>query len=99
MVQWKGVHESFIKVGITNRDPFIRFDEQQKESGCEIIDYKLYQFEIGKHADLLEAIILGSFPKVDVFLDRFEDGKTELLSMDQYDKILKVIDNYEFRSY
>ena len=47
----------------------------------------------------MEDIILGSFPKVDVFLDRFEDGKTELLSMDQYDKILKVIDNYEFRSY
>ena len=99
VVKWKGVHESFIKVGITNRYPFIRFDEQQKESNCEIIDYKFYQFEIGKHADLLEDLILGSFPKVDVFLDRFEDGKTELLSMDQYDKILKVIDNYEFRSY
>lgn len=98
VVRWAGNNTSFIKVGITNRDPLIRFDEQQKASTCRIVDYKLYQFELGKDADLLEDILLANFPRINISLDRFDDGKTELFDIDQYDEILKVIENYECRN-
>lgn len=96
---WSGMYDNFMKVGITNRDPLTRLEEQRKQSTCKITSLTFYYFESGFEAKKMESHLLSMFPKFQPTLDKFDDGKTEVISNEHYDTLLKVMENYGFKYY
>ena len=93
---WDKDGDSFIKVGITNRDPEIRFEEQRKSGEYNLVSYKVYHFDMGYEAKKMEDLILSRYPrKTNEIRFKFEDGKTEIIDIKYYDELTKLLEIYD----
>lgn len=93
---WNKEDDSFIKVGVTNRGPETRFEEQKKSGEYNLVSYKIYHFDIGYDAKKVEDLVLSKYPrKTNEIRFKFEDGKTEIIDIKYYDELTKIMETYD----
>lgn len=92
-MKWIGENDSvFCKVGITNNKVEDRIYQQRVASGCEVLSVKHFHYLSGKKIKAIESEIKSSFESGVVTKQVFPDGYTETFHIEDYHKILKLIE-------
>jgi hypothetical protein len=89
---WKLGDKSFIKVGITSKDPHTRFLAQQKRTSFKGELIKEYDLPTGKIAQSIETEILRKFKRSYATPEEFPDGWTETIDISQLQNIVDFVE-------
>lgn len=94
LIRWYGFGEEYLKFGITNKSVESRVYKQSIYSKLDHNILYKFHYEDGNHPDKLEKLIKSSVQTNICRKDWMEDGYTETTYMENLNKILKIVENY-----